>query len=442
MVNLKKILLSLFLFSIIFVFGCENVDLSKVSDEDLERLSEKAIVCPEKYIRFGTSCCLDQNANNICDRDEKTKTPEEQEIEEEVVVISPQEYEVLTMENDNIVFPNVFLFEGQESIDKQKNRNVFLLTNEEFYNIESANLRFVPYCKYVDNVGILDIEINNKNVFSNVPVCNDAYRQPIPLGVLNEGENNLIFKIDKGGYSVEQIKLEFSNKEEIEVPEKCILAPGLACVSHKLEPTQATLIISNGLGKTIAIDGVWVGDCGKVYTPGLVVRSGQEKTFILNRCEYGEFGEKFKSDILLKFTELQTGLTKTVYGNLETTIEETVIEEEPVIDYPRMDLPTKCTLPAGIACVDFGITQTTASIVIINGMGLDIAIDGIFIGNCGEEYTEGLDMKSGEEKRFDISGCYYGESADKFEGDLEILYTDKTTGLTHVVRGSLETTIE
>ena len=27
------------------------------------------------------------------------------------------------------------------------------------------------------------------------------------------------------------------------LPEKCVLAPGLACVSHKVEPTQTTLII-------------------------------------------------------------------------------------------------------------------------------------------------------------------------------------------------------
>jgi len=30
------------------------------------------------------------------------------------------------------------------------------------------------------------------------------------------------------------------------LPEKCLLAPGLACVSHKIEPTQITLIISHG----------------------------------------------------------------------------------------------------------------------------------------------------------------------------------------------------
>lgn len=68
---MKKIISILMLFSILFfISGCSNVDLSKVSDEDLERISDKAVVCNEPYIRLGTSCCLDENQNNICDEDE------------------------------------------------------------------------------------------------------------------------------------------------------------------------------------------------------------------------------------------------------------------------------------------------------------------------------------------------------------------------------------
>jgi hypothetical protein len=96
---------------------------------------------------------------------------------------------------------------------KQESRNVFTLTGTELFNIESANLRFVPYCKSEAKVGVLDVSINNRNVFSAVPVCEDAYRQPIPLGVLNSGENKIIFKTNEGSYSVEQIKVEFIEKE-------------------------------------------------------------------------------------------------------------------------------------------------------------------------------------------------------------------------------------
>jgi hypothetical protein len=64
----KNIFLSVV--ALLFLTGCAGVDLSEVSDEDLERISEKAVVCNAPYIRVGVECCLDQNDNNICDRDE------------------------------------------------------------------------------------------------------------------------------------------------------------------------------------------------------------------------------------------------------------------------------------------------------------------------------------------------------------------------------------
>ena len=96
---------------------------------------------------------------------------------------------------------------------KQESRNVFTLTSRELFNIERADLRFIPYCRSQTDVGILDIELNSRNIFSAVPVCEDAYRQPIPLGILDEGQNKVIFRTNKGSYSVEQIKIELIEKE-------------------------------------------------------------------------------------------------------------------------------------------------------------------------------------------------------------------------------------
>ena len=62
---------------LIFLTGCNDVDVSKLSDQDLERISEKAVVCNKPYIRVGLECCLDQNSNSICDKDEKIEQKEE-----------------------------------------------------------------------------------------------------------------------------------------------------------------------------------------------------------------------------------------------------------------------------------------------------------------------------------------------------------------------------
>jgi hypothetical protein len=38
-------------------------------------------------------------------------------------------------------------------------------------------------------------------------VCEDPYKQTIPEGILNEGQNKVVFRTNKGSYSVEQISV-------------------------------------------------------------------------------------------------------------------------------------------------------------------------------------------------------------------------------------------
>lgn len=88
----KMNIISLIIFGAIIISGCEGtLDLSKLSDSDLARLSDKAVVCNEPYIRFGTSCCLDQDKNNICDKDEQQLTQDEKEKEDNYIANPPIE---------------------------------------------------------------------------------------------------------------------------------------------------------------------------------------------------------------------------------------------------------------------------------------------------------------------------------------------------------------
>ncbi len=69
---------------VLFLGACEELDLSEVSDADIERISEKVIVCERPYMRFASGCCLDVDDNNICDADEQTEKPkDEPELPEE-----------------------------------------------------------------------------------------------------------------------------------------------------------------------------------------------------------------------------------------------------------------------------------------------------------------------------------------------------------------------
>ena len=68
----------------ILMVGCENVDVSQISDQDLERISDKLIVCNNPYMRFASGCCLDQDTNGICDKDERDLTEAEEKAEQVV----------------------------------------------------------------------------------------------------------------------------------------------------------------------------------------------------------------------------------------------------------------------------------------------------------------------------------------------------------------------
>ncbi len=92
---------------------------------------------------------------------------------------------------------------------KQESQNIFTLSEAEHESLEEAEVQFVPYCSAESKVGVLDIFVNNRNIFSAVPVCEDPYKQIIPSGVLNEGQNTVVFKTNRGSYSVEQVFIDF-----------------------------------------------------------------------------------------------------------------------------------------------------------------------------------------------------------------------------------------
>jgi len=108
---------------------------------------------------------------------------------------------------------NVQIIGDITDLSRQESQNVFTLTDTEYKNLERVDMRFTPYCTTVADVGVLDVLINNRNIFSAVPVCNDRYKQEIPLSALSAGQNKAIFKTNKGSYSIEQIKLSFTEKD-------------------------------------------------------------------------------------------------------------------------------------------------------------------------------------------------------------------------------------
>ncbi len=65
----KNIIFGIVALSLLLI-SCSEFDVSQISDEDMQRISQHAVVCNPPYIRHGTGCCLDINENGICDEDE------------------------------------------------------------------------------------------------------------------------------------------------------------------------------------------------------------------------------------------------------------------------------------------------------------------------------------------------------------------------------------
>lgn len=108
---------------------------------------------------------------------------------------------------------NVKLTADITDISKQKSKNIFTISESEYENIKSAKIHFTPLCKE-GKIGILDILLNNREIFSAIPECNDNYIQPISTSLLEEGENYMTFQTTKGTYTIEGIRISVAYKEE------------------------------------------------------------------------------------------------------------------------------------------------------------------------------------------------------------------------------------
>ena len=103
------------------------------------------------------------------------------------------------------------------------------------------------------------------------------------------------------------------------LPEKCLIETSFTCISSKVTSTESTIIFQNGYGKSVTIDSVDMGGCSKTFSTAL--QSEGEGTFVMDGCSNGDAKEVFKGEIIIKYTEKRTNLSKTAYGQINTKIE-------------------------------------------------------------------------------------------------------------------------
>ena len=76
---MKKYIFIISILTLLLISAC-NIDFEdlaeNVDEETAAKLSDAVVKCDDPYIRHGSECCLDQNANAICDEDESIGVPD------------------------------------------------------------------------------------------------------------------------------------------------------------------------------------------------------------------------------------------------------------------------------------------------------------------------------------------------------------------------------
>ena len=90
------------------------------------------------------------------------------------------------------------------------------------------------------------------------------------------------------------------------LPEKCVPAAGIGCMSFKATTTGVDLILQNALGKDITVTDINLEDAGCNDTFTTTVVNGESATFALT-CALTS-GSKINSDMVITYDEVG-GLT-------------------------------------------------------------------------------------------------------------------------------------
>lgn len=109
---------------------------------------------------------------------------------------------------------------------------------------------------------------------------------------------------------------------------------------------------------------------------------------------------------------------------------------------PDKFLPSRCTLPGGIACLDqiASSTDLAIGVTLKNSLGYDLSSATVRASGCTNADNQGT-MRNGDQRTFTPSGCSL-ISGQKYSGQLNVTYTNAETGISHTSQGTITTKVE
>ena len=106
------------------------------------------------------------------------------------------------------------------------------------------------------------------------------------------------------------------------LPDQCAMEPGMLCIGSKVETSQITLVLANtAQERVMTITSIDVEGCTGSFNKEM--SNGVKETFVLDQsCTNPAPTEKFKGNVKILYTDKASGLQKTVYGSLNTRVEQ------------------------------------------------------------------------------------------------------------------------
>ena len=106
---------------------------------------------------------------------------------------------------------------------------------------------------------------------------------------------------------------------------------------------------------------------------------------------------------------------------------------------PDKFLPSKCLMPQGIGCVDHKATATSLAVSIRNSLGIDITVDSVKAQQCTALGSQGTLLNGATPVIYTLVCVNAGT---KYNGAVNITYTNTDTSVQHTAQGQVTTRIE
>jgi hypothetical protein len=95
--------------------------------------------------------------------------------------------------------------------EAKKAENTFILSDEEFNNIDQGSVSFYVQCDQA-SVGQLRVDLNGNSIYKQTPSCDSPIQSDVLKGDFVKERNRLNFEIEKGGVFIDTAQIKTSLK--------------------------------------------------------------------------------------------------------------------------------------------------------------------------------------------------------------------------------------